>query len=149
LKLTSQAFAEGAEIPQQYTCRGDNVSPPLSIVGVPQNAKSLALIMHDLDAVSGDFLHWLMWDIPTATTSIASNSVPVGAFQGPSGTGEPGYMGPCPPKGTGTHHYKFELYALDTTLNLDAKSGHDKLVDAMQDRILDKSTLTGLFSAEN
>ena len=148
LELTSPAFKEGEAIPQQYTCRGDNVSLPLNITGVPEQAKSLALIMHDPDAVNGDFLHWLMWDIAPATTSIGANSVPVGAIQGPNGSGDAGYTGPCPPAGTGTHHYIFELYALDSTLSLDAKSDRDKLQDSMKDHILGQTTLTGLFGAK-
>lgn len=148
LSLTSSAFQDGGTIPQQYTCRGQNINPPLNITGQPEDTKSLALIMHDPDAVSGDFLHWLMWDMPASTQAIAATSVPVGAIQGPNGSGNNTYMGPCPPKGTGTHHYKFDLYALDTTLGLDSKSSRQQLEDAMKGHILDQTTLTGLFSAQ-
>lgn len=147
LKLTSQVFENNSTIPEQYTCRGQNISPPLNITGVPNAAKSLALILHDPDAVNGDFLHWLMWDIPANTISIATSSVPVGSIQGPNGAGENSYLGPCPPPGTGTHHYIFELYALDKSLGLDSKSNRSQLESAMQDHILAKTTLTGLFSA--
>jgi len=145
LQLTSAAFKDGEAIPEQYTCRGQNINPPLNITGVPEGAKSLTLIMHDPDAPNGDFLHWLMWDVPTGTQAVSANSVPVGAIQGPNGMGKNGYMGPCPPDGT--HHYKFDLYALDTTLGLDAKSTRQQLSDATRGHILAQTTLTGLVSA--
>jgi Raf kinase inhibitor-like YbhB/YbcL family protein len=147
LQLISPAFREGATISDQYTCRGQNVSPPLNILGAPPGTKSLALVMHDPDAVGQDFLHWLMWDIPSGTENIAANSVPVGAIQGPNGMGSNSYTGPCPPDGTGTHHYKFDLYALDTTLGLDSKSDRKQLESALKGHILDQTVLTGLYSA--
>lgn len=149
LKLTSQVFAEGANIPAQYSCKGQNVNPPLNFSGVPPNAKSLALIVHDPDAVSGDYVHWLMWDIPITTESIVVNSVPTGAVQGQNGSGANKYVGPCPPAGTGVHHYMFELYALDSPLaNLSQTTDRDQLVKAMSGHIVDKTILTGLFAAD-
>ncbi len=148
LKLVSQVFGDSAQIPSQYTCKGQNINPPLSIMGLPAGVKSLALIMHDPDAVSGDFVHWLMWDIPTSTETIGVNSVPPGAIQGQNGSGKNQYMGPCPPAGTGIHHYLFELYALDKTLGLPASTSRDQLQKAMADHILAQHILTGLFSAD-
>lgn len=148
LALASQAFAEGASIPAQYTCKGQNISPPLTIVGVPTGAKSLVLIMHDPDAVSGDFVHWTVWDIPISTGAIAANSVPDGAAQGQNGGGQNKYMGPCPPAGTGVHHYMFELYAMDKLLGLKSGVGRDQLQYAMTGHILAQHTLTGLFAAQ-
>lgn len=148
LALASQAFADGTSIPAQYTCKGQNINPPLSIMGVPAGAKSLSLIMHDPDAVSGDFVHWTMWDIPAPTESIAVNTVPAGAIQGINGGGKNRYMGPCPPAGTGTHRYMFELYALDKTLDLKPDTSRDQLQKAMEGRIIAQYTLTGLFDAD-
>ena len=148
LKLVSQVFRDGAAIPAQYTCRGQNVNPPLNIMGVPAGTKSLALIVHDPDAVSGDFVHWTAWDIPIATTEVAANSVPTGTVQGINSAGRAGYMGPCPPAGTGTHHYIFELYALDKTLGLKNNTDRDQLKNAMEGHILAQHILTGLFSAD-
>lgn len=148
LRLGSPIFKEGEMIPAAYTCRGQNVSPPLSIVGVPTGAQSLALILHDPDAVSGDFVHWLMWDIPTSAETIAANSVPANAIQGINDGGKNGYMGPCPPAGTGTHRYIFELYALDKTLGLPPDTTRDQLQQTMSGHILAQHTLTGLFTAQ-
>ena len=148
LKIISPVFRDGAAIPPQYSCKGQNVNPPLNIFNVPQKAQSLALILHDPDAVSGDFLHWLVWDIPPRTESVAVNDVPVGAVQGRNGAGENKYIGPCPPKGTGTHRYIFDFYALDTTMDLPGGSDRKRLEDAMKGHILDKCTMVGLFAAE-
>ena len=148
LQLLSSVFKEGEEIPHQFTCKGQNINPPLNIVGVPPDAKSLALIMHDPDAVSGDFVHWIAWDLPASTDSIAPSSVPVGAIQGLNDSGKSGYTGPCPPAGTGTHHYKFELYALNTNLGLSGNSKRDDLKEAMRDHIINQYTLTGIFRAD-
>ncbi len=135
-RLISPAFKEGGNIPRPYTCKGQGVNPPLNIIGSPAKAKSLALIMHDPDAVNGDFTHWLVWDILTSTENIAANSLPVGAVQGKNDAGGNQYMGPCPPAGTGTHRYIFELYALDKNLSLPSGSSRKQLEQAMEDHTL-------------
>ena len=149
LQIISPVFQDGAQIPEQYTCRGENVNPPLNFFNIPSEAQSLAFIMHDPDAVSGDYTHWLMWDIPVATETIAANSVPVGAVQGANGSGQVSYTGPCPPNGTGTHHYIFELYALNKTLGLASGSDRSTLEQTMQGHVLADAKLTGLFSAQS
>lgn len=148
LQLTSPVFKQNEAIGRQYTCKGDNINPPLNISEVPANAKSLALIMHDPDALGSDFVHWLMWDIPVGAQTIAANSVPVGAVQGPNGFGKNQYGGPCPPAGSGTHRYIFELYALDTALALSSDSSREKLQEAMKGHILAQHALTGLVDPE-
>lgn len=105
--------------------------------------------MHDPDAVSGDFIHWLIWDIPPTTEVISVNDVPVGAVQGANGKGQSQYTGPCPPKGTGTHHYIFDFYALDISLGLPSGSDLETILKAQQGHVLDHCTLTGLFAAED
>jgi len=148
LEIISPVFRNGSSIPPQYTCRGQNVNPPMNIFDVPAGTQSLTLIMHDPDAVSGDYLHWLVWDIPPGTESIPVNSVPVGAVQGQNGGGQTGYTGPCPPKGTGTHHYIFDFYALDTTLDLPNGSGIQDVIKAQAGHVLDHCELVGIVEAE-
>ncbi|HSW79025.1 MAG TPA: YbhB/YbcL family Raf kinase inhibitor-like protein [Candidatus Babeliales bacterium] len=148
LYVISPVFREGATIPPQYTCRGQNVNPPLNIFNTPKGTQSLTLIMHDPDAVNGDFLHWLVWDIPPSTESIPVNSVPIGAMQGLNGRGEPNYTGPCPPKGTGTHRYMFDFYALDTSLNLGNSSAIVDVIKAQKGHVLAHTVLVGTFAAE-
>lgn len=147
LQIISAVFRDGASIPPQYSCRGNNVNPPLNFFNVPKSAQSLALIMHDPDAPMGDYVHWLMWDIPTDTETIAANSVPVGAVQGQNSNDQSSYTGPCPP--SGTHRYIFELYALDTSLGLPATTNRDQLQSAMKGHILAEAKLTGTFTAES
>jgi Raf kinase inhibitor-like YbhB/YbcL family protein len=149
MQLISTAFNDGEEIPEQYTCKGTNINPPLTIMNPPAGTKSLALIMHDPDAPGTDFVHWLVWDVPANTQSIGPNSVPVGAVQGTNSFGKNNYGGPCPPAGTGTHHYIFELYALGTNLSLGADSNREKLQDALQDHTLAQANLTGIMAPSN
>jgi len=145
LQLISRVFRDGAPIPSQYSCGGQNVNPPLNIAGVPDKAKSLSLIIHDPDA-AGDFVHWLVWDMPSSTESIGVNKLPIGAIQGKNGTGESNYMGPCPPSGSGVHHYKFELYALDVaSLGLDQNADRQALQKSMDGHVVASQTLTGTF----
>lgn len=146
MQLTSPAFKDGEMIPEVYTCKGQGINPPLAIAGVPAESKSLALIMHDPDAPSGDFLHWLVWNIPIQTATIAENSVSDGAVQGKNASGTNKYIGPCPP--SGTHHYKFDLYALDDNINLPDSSSREDVESAMSSHVLARSTLTGLFNAQ-
>lgn len=145
LKLTSSAFSEGQSIPAKFTCKGDNVNPPLTISDVPTEAKSLALIMHDPDAPAGDWVHWTAWNIAPNTTEIIENSTPTDAVQGKTSFDKAGYGGPCPP--SGTHRYLFELYALDDRINLDNSADRNALVEAMAAHTIAKTSLTGLFSA--
>jgi Raf kinase inhibitor-like YbhB/YbcL family protein len=146
IQIISPAFRKGGSIPVQYTCKGQNVSPPLNILNGDPAVKSLALIMHDPDAPVGDYVHWTMWDIPTSTETIAANSVPTGAIQGLNSNNQNKYMGPCPP--SGTHRYLFELYAVDKVLSLPANTTRDQLKQAMDNHILDQDVLIGTFAAE-
>lgn len=145
--LISPAFSEGASIPVQYTCKGQNISPPLNIINVPKGAKSLALVLHDPDAVGSDFTHWVVWNIPANIETVAANSVPLDAILGKNSAGENKYMGPCPPVGTGVHRYKFELYALGQPISLDRNSGRSDFQKVIEPHVIDKYALTGLFEA--
>lgn len=147
-QLSSSVFKDGAAIPVKYTCKGENINPPLHVTGPPANAKSFALILHDPDAVSGDFVHWTLWNIDRSTESIDEGHPPADAVEGANGTDKSGYIGPCPPSGTGTHHYIFDLYALDTTLNIPTNSSVKTLRTAMTGHEVAHTKLTGLFAAE-
>lgn len=145
MKITSAAFNEGQPIPKKYACDGEGINPPLEISGVPSEAKSLALILHDPDApVPGGFTHWVMFNIPMNVVSIAENSVPEGAVVGKGGSGKNAYVGMCPP--SGTHRYYFYLYALSD--KLDSADGADKaaLEKAMQGKIVAQAEVMGTYS---
>ncbi len=144
--IVSPAFADGASIPDQFTCRGANVSPPLSFNGTPEHAASIALIMHDPDAPGGDFLHWSLWNINPHLSSLPADTVPTGALAGRNGFGTSAYGGPCPP--SGTHRYIFELFALDIELGLPPGSDEQELREAMEGHIIETATLGGLFTKQ-
>lgn len=140
MTVTSTAFKNNGNIPFVHTCDGMNTSPALSIKDIPSEAKTLALIMDDPDAPNGTFDHWLMWNIPVKET-IEENTAT--GTQGKNGRGIISYIGPCPP--SGTHHYHFRIYALDTNLNLKAGSNKDELKVAMEGHILAEAELIGLY----
>ena len=125
LSLTSDAFQDGQAIPKQYTCDGADQTPALKWGEPPAGTKSFALVIDDPDAPSGTFRHWGVFDIPASARSIGGGQQ-VGT-EVTNDFGKPGYGGPCPPKGHGTHHYHFKLFALDTE-KLDV-SPNAKVVD--------------------
>ena len=140
LTVKSPAFENNKLIPSKYTCDGEEVSPPLTVEGIPEKTKSLALIMEDPDAPAGLFIHWLVWNIPP-TDKIQENSVP--GTEGLNTNQKNSYHGPCPPGGT--HRYYFKVYALDTLLKLGAFSEKEVLENAMQNHILAYGELLGLY----
>lgn len=145
MKLVSPVFEHQQKIPAKYTCKGENISPPLEFIDVPQNAKGLVLIVDDPDAPAGTWIHWIVFNIPISVSSIAENSKPEGTL-GVTSFGKPGYGGPCPP--SGTHRYFFKLYALDSTLDLSANADKKAVGEAMNGHIIEKAEMIGLFSKE-
>jgi Raf kinase inhibitor-like YbhB/YbcL family protein len=142
-ELTSTAFADGASIPAEYTGDGANVSPPLAWSFLPEGTESLALIVHDPDAPSGDFVHWVAWNIDPEPGGLAQGeSAPE---EGANGKGEPGYMGPSPPPGHGPHRYFHELSALDTELDLEPGASREQLESAIDGHVLGEVRLVGTY----
>jgi len=144
ISITSPAFQAGGDIPAKFTCNGTNVSPELQISGVPNEAKSLVLIVDDPDAPRGLFTHWIVWNIDPKTTQMAENSAPAGAVQGTSDFGKRNYGGPCPP--SGTHRYFFKIFALDTKLDLKPSARRAELDAAMRGHILVQGELMARYS---
>lgn len=148
LTLNSADFTNGQGIPPQFTCEGPGTSPELSWSNVPPATQSLALVVRDPDAPSGEFAHWIVYDIAANTGEIsqgaaAKAALPAGAREGTNGSGSKGWTPPCPPRGT--HHYQFELYALDTQLPaLKAPTG-PALFAAMRGHVLDRAELVGTY----
>ncbi len=143
MKLESPAFEQNGEIPSEYTCDGKDVNPPLSVSGVPASAKSLVLLVEDPDAVSGTWIHWLVWNIDPAAGNFASGAVPRGGVEGTTSAGRTGWHGPCPP--SGSHRYFFKMYALDVTLDLPTSTQATELERAMHGHIVDKAGLVGSY----
>ncbi len=146
--LISPSFNDGEMIPRKFSCEGGDINPELQIQNVPAEAKSLTLVLHDPDAPrEGGFTHWVVWNISPATVLIKQESIPPGSVEGRNGAGRNSYIGPCPP--SGTHHYHFQLYALDGTLEIPATSGKAELEKAMEGYILEKTELVGIYSKSN
>ncbi len=143
LSVRSQAFGQNQRIPGKYTCDSEDVNPPLSIGQLPPEAKSLVLIVDDPDAPKGTWDHWVVWNI-SPTETIEENKVP--GTEGVNSFGKHSYGGPCPP--SGTHRYFFKVYALDAQLKLGSNSKKKDVEKAMQNHILAKGELIGLYSRE-
>ena len=144
MRITSQAFTDGSKIPDRYTMYGDNRVPPLHLENVPGRARSLALIVHDPDAPSGDFCHWLLFNMDPKIRDIKEDSVPVMASEGRNDFGEIEYDGPKPP--SGEHHYIFNAYALDTVLPLASGSSRGAIEREMKGHVLDEAKLMGKYA---
>lgn len=139
--ISSSAFKNNGVIPAKYSCEGEGINPPLHISALPAGTQSLALILHDPDApMKGGFTHWAMWNIkPNTAITEKFNNAP----QGMNSARKIGYIGMCPP--SGTHHYHFTVFALDTMLTLTTQTDKAALEEAMKGHILGESTLTGLY----
>ena len=144
ISITSPSFQTGGDIPPKFTCNGTNVSPELQISSVPNEAKSLLLIVDDPDAPRGLFTHWIVWNIDSKTTRVAENSAPTAGVQGINDFGKRNYGGPCPP--SGTHRYFFKIFALDTKLELKPGARRAELDTAMRGHILAQGELMGRYS---
>jgi Raf kinase inhibitor-like YbhB/YbcL family protein len=144
LTVSSPAFRYEGMIPSKYTCDGESINPPLQIDQIPEETKTLAIIMEDPDAPKGTYDHWLLWNI-SPKNRISENSIP--GISGINSSGKTGYHAPCPP--SGSHRYYFHVYALDTTLDLGAGSNKEALQKAMKTHILAKGTLMGHYQRSN
>ncbi|KTD16411.1 YbhB/YbcL family Raf kinase inhibitor-like protein [Legionella jordanis] len=145
LMLESPVFAHKTFIPKEYTCSGADYPPPLIWHDPPPNTKSFALIMEDPDAVSGLWVHWLVFNLPADCRELRAGINATGqGVCGKNSWGKTAYGGPCPP--SGTHHYFFKLYALDTELTLDKNATKQELENAMKNHILEEVSLIGLYS---
>ncbi len=149
LTITSTAFATGGNIPVEYTCQGQNISPPLDWDQGPTETASFALIVDDPDAPSGVYTHWVIYNLPSDARSLPmavpnENQLPDGAIQGNNSSGKIGYSGPCPPPGK-IHHYRFTLYALDSYLNLAAGASKQELLKVIEGHVLAQEQLIGLY----
>lgn len=143
MTIGSSAFQQSGNIPSKFTCDGCYTSPPLQITGVPSEAKTLVLIVDDPDAPGGLFTHWLVWNIPSQTHSIAEGSAPKGVH-GTNDFGKSGYGAPCPP--SGTHRYYFRVFALDRELTLPAGAKRSQLNGAMKGHVVAQGELMGRYS---
>jgi Raf kinase inhibitor-like YbhB/YbcL family protein len=151
LLMETDAFPDGGIVPQKYAGRG-GVQPGFKFSNAPDTTQTYAIIFHDIDVSimngTGDVLHWMAWNIPAAAKGIPEGKLPDGSVNGNNITGQPGYMGPGAPPGPRYHHSVFELYALNTKLDLPASATRDQLLAAMQGKNLAKAAYVGRFHQE-
>jgi Raf kinase inhibitor-like YbhB/YbcL family protein len=146
MTLTSTAFVDGGMIPARHVRRGENLSPPLAWSGAPDGTRSFALIVDDPDAPGGDWVHWIVYNLPADLSGLPEGvtTPPGGAVQGKNGWGAAQYDGPQPP--SGTHRYVFKLYALDAALDLGPGASKAALLKAIEGHVLARGQLIGKYS---
>jgi hypothetical protein len=149
MRLTSAAFADGGAIPKGHTGEGPNTSPPLAIADAPAGTRSLAVICHDPDAPvvargGYGFVHWVLYNIPAGVRELAEGTTAHTA--GVNDFGKPGYGGPMPPPGHGTHRYYFWVLALDGDLGLPAGMSMADLLARVEPHVLGMNRLVGTYS---
>lgn len=153
MTLSSSAFSNHGTIPDAYTCKGRNLSPPLTWAGLPAGTKSVALIMDDPDAPDPAapqriWVHWVLYNLPASATNLAEgvapHDLPAGTREGMNDWKRTGYGGPCPP--IGKHRYFHKLYALDTVLPDLGHPTKAALEQAMQGHVLGQTQLIGTYA---
>ena len=144
ITVSSRAFAEGDPIPSEYSCDGDDVSPPLSWDGVPGEAMELALVVDDPDASGGTYVHWVLFGLGPSLTDLEAGITPTGGRQAENSAGDANYNGPCPPGGD-PHHYRFTVYTLSEEIAAEDGADADDVLGQVRDVAIAKETLTGTF----
>jgi Raf kinase inhibitor-like YbhB/YbcL family protein len=145
ISVHSDAIGGDGRFAERNSAYGANVPPEVNWTPVP-GAKSYAIVLDDPDAPGGaPFVHWLVWNIPSARTRLAEGAPPPGVSEGRNGHGGSGYWGPHPP--SGTHHYHLRVMALDTALSLDAGADRAQLAQAARGHVIASGEAVGLFSA--
>jgi len=154
LNVQSSAFPPDGPIPDRFSDYFGKVSPPLTWSPLPPEAKSVAVVVEDPDAPRPNkpFLHWLAYNLPTSATALPEDvpkrgrlDEPAGALQGKNGSGTVGYFGPRPPPGHGPHHYHFQVFAMDCTLDLGPGATRKQLLDAMSGHVVSRGRVMGTY----
>jgi Raf kinase inhibitor-like YbhB/YbcL family protein len=148
-EMTSAAFDQGGTIPQQHTCDGPDLSPPLRWAALPEGTQSLALIADDPDAPGKTWVHWVLYDLPPDRRELAAGlprqeTLAEGGTQGKNDFGKIGYGGPCPPPGK-PHRYFFKLYALDVKLDLSPGETKSQVLERISGHVLAEAELMGRY----
>jgi Raf kinase inhibitor-like YbhB/YbcL family protein len=154
MEITSTAFTHQDEIPELYTCEGEDISPPLAWRNIPENTKSLVLIVDDPDAPDPKapkmtWVHWVLYNIPpnigNLPQGLSTSTLPQDTLEGINSWKRSGYGGPCPP--IGRHRYFHKLYALDESLPDLNGPTKEKLEAQMQGHIIASAELVGTYQA--
>ncbi|MEC7368027.1 MAG: YbhB/YbcL family Raf kinase inhibitor-like protein [Pseudomonadota bacterium] len=152
MQLNSSAFSQGGSIPSQYTGEGADLSPPLSWSDAPQGTQSFAVICHDPDAPlitsqgTYGFVHWVLYNIPSAVTSLAEATSE--HTSGKSDFGKQGYGGPMPPNGHGLHQYYFWVLALDNNEAIESGLTLWQLLEKVEPNVIGMNRLVGTYQRD-
>jgi Raf kinase inhibitor-like YbhB/YbcL family protein len=147
LNVSSSSFQHGETIPTEFTCDGENVSPPLEWLEGPASTEEFALIVDDPDAPRGISTHWILINIPSDTTSIERGSVPDRSVEAETRPAETGYRGPCPPEGE-EHEYRFTVYAVETVIEVSGNAGRNEVLAAIEDHVVAGGQFSGMYRRE-
>jgi len=142
ITVSSEALADGHDIPRRFTCDGEEVSPPLAWSG--ETGKAWALVVDDPDAPGGTYVHWVVVDIAPGTMSVGTGDVPAGGVQIVNSSGDAAYAGPCPPNGE--HRYRFTIYGLDAATPLSSGASLNDALDQISDHATSIGTLIVTYS---
>lgn len=149
LRIETDAFEDGGIVPFRHSCFGANVQPGFRFLDAPDRTASFAILFHDIDvALDGrteDGLHWVVWNVPASAGGIPEGKLPEGTVTGRNVEGRNAFLGPGAPPGTRFHHYVFEVFALDSLLDLPSTASRDELLAAMEGKVLDKAAYVGRF----
>lgn len=147
VKVLSPSFKANGAIAKKYTCEGENVSPALQWQSDVQGIKSYVLICDDPDAPNKTWVHWIVYNLPSAVTMLKEgvSIADLGGKEGVNDFGKTNYGGPCPPKGHGTHHYHFKVYALNKELAPKEPVTKEGLLASMQGHIMAEGELIGTY----
>ncbi len=147
MRFESSAFANNTPIPKLYTCFGAGQPLPLHWSEAPEKTQSFVMIMDDPDAVGGVYDHWIIYDLPATAHAITDGILPEGAKMAKASDTQAHYVPPCPPKGSGLHHYTLRLFALDIAHLPGTPQTKAEVLSAMKGHVLAEATLIGLVSA--
>jgi Raf kinase inhibitor-like YbhB/YbcL family protein len=155
INVESPAFANGDEIPHAHTDYGDGVSPALTWDNVPAQTRSFVIVLEDPDVrQNAPFVHWLLYNLPGDMRELPESIPPDSpltqfgdAHQGRTSNGTIGYFGPRPPTQDNPHHYHFEVFALDSYLDVASGADREQLLKAMAGHVLAKGELVGIYEA--
>jgi Raf kinase inhibitor-like YbhB/YbcL family protein len=154
LTLTSPDIEDGAVIPEKFSNRANGTSPKLEWTHVPAGTQSFVLLFHDPDVAMGkkldDVTHWMIFNIPGTATGLpagvpADAKLADGSIQIKNTGNRVGYMGPGMGPAGPYHHYTFELFALDTKLDLTDTASRADVLKAADGHILAKAVLAGRY----
>lgn len=156
LEVKSAAFKDGGNIPLENSSYGTSLSPAISWSAGPAGTKSYAILLEDENGIKDgkSIVHWVVYNIPGPVTSLPADlpkdgklAKPEGGLQGVTISGKTGYLGPRPRPATGTHHYHFQVYALDSALPLPEGVSREQFVEALQGKVLAKGKLVGIYES--